>query len=1697
MTATFLQSELVNLIQESKKKFPDAAETSLGELKSLPATSEAQIAGDLIRRPQFIDPFVLGSRERLQDVLDAFKEVTSLGFDVQLKILQSLPSLLQMYGNEIHGQLIGITFEICSALQTAKQAVVSNTATATFQQLVSSVFDKVTEEDKQGIKDAVKEVSVFNDLSMLADGQTPKFFNLRNTSPNFILELLESLVINYDSVFIGHPELVQVIRSYMTDMIAKTFLEKQAFGQSVRAIRIFSNVLRRHIESMPDEVENVLELLNRSLEVDNDTPWRRAVTMELYRTLYSDFQLLRRIYAYFDNIDSRKNVISNSMGSFVRLASENPSLIGLSHQSTIPHAREPSKESEEQAAIDAMGITGVVSSTASAEASVTGISTEWSRMPVACIDQAERTTAPNIPDTYVYSLVIDCLSALSDGLARFIMPLSVPRESRSKRQHQSIENGPGEIVQRDLEVHKPDSNKLTRSPSGRKYQMLVNPLTIPNLPQLADVKMCVIWIESCWPAFLATSSTFLFAALDSDFYHSLIRSFQKLTQVSGILSLNTPRDALLTSLGKATIPIDSGSMMSPSPRQSSGWPPHDSASSKSNQLLSVLSPTLQSPTAESPRQSMDQPRSSLSTRNLLCLRALLNLGIALGPTLNEDAWSILLETLQQAEIVINVATQLASRRSSSITAEDDHILPKSNMGNELIAVQTATSRMLESTKDYPTTSFIDLLSALLRLTGMTMSQENGSAVDTRPSTSDTITLPKRGRMHQASRSISITLGRLRAQDAEILFVIDKCRLLCLANMHRFVSNPKVCDIWSKVVRLFLNIMRPGSSAELRLKATNSLDEMLVALAKAAAAGSASRHEKAFNDCLSAMKAQYTVALTDEHQSTSVNTTSTEIHDKALATLENFLESCGEQSAIGWPIVFDLIKSCFKDGVVVSDSDSTSNRDSSAAALLPRSLQLLRSAFRSLQMVGSDFLALLPAQSCANLVDALSLFGRQELDVNISLTVTTMYWDIANFVQGRVGSTLLSSDYVDHLDDVREHIDTPNAANEEQDGWMHMLWLRLMHSLTTLTSDARLEVRNGAFRVLFRIFEAHGQFLDPKAWRMCLELILLKALDEQTEKLQASTTNDETTPWEESLVALNEGLGRLLASFAVAIWNDGNSLDSWNKLYAIQARQLQQRPSVRLSSSIFGLIIEALEALKNRDAPDSRILSAPYNLLRNNYPSRPIDVDDAGEVVDGEFSRRANESNQQSAIAFIDAFIAIYTFIDPPPSFIDSSGALTAIREAIFTCSHAYRADLEKPSPEQAKALSILPKLYGAFRDEPADFMRYLFQFAEAFLVGVHVSSGQATFTIQKPSFMAFSRLSIDLIKGTIVQVSEAGDIIKDYAIVEALDILAKIMNFKHVDFAKESEPLIWQTATNAAVDIIEHVIPHANTVDRSILSAFYNAVNNVTKTILFTIQVPGLAPGNYIVRKPEDFDIKAFGRLHSAIVPAIGSLNVLDKSRRNYAATLFIASLVHHLKRHDLPSSPDELLENPLADLYQIRHPDVIEPRPTERPHIAYAALDALFDLITHHPKAQSNDSDHSTSDERRVSIARASAPYAVLRVALPLKSFIADQPVNATLPIPPSITSELTYITNRIVELESEDKAIPLGVEGGNLAVTAATGKRHLGHLYPIFVQFVEVLRCMPRDLEAERDMLWDSAEKWMRGGGGGEVRGIRGALK
>lgn len=80
-------------------------------------------------------------------MLEAFREATSSSLDVQLKILQSLPSLLQNYAGDLKGDLLAATLNVCTVLQSSKNGIVNNTAAATLQQLVVAVFDKVVAED--------------------------------------------------------------------------------------------------------------------------------------------------------------------------------------------------------------------------------------------------------------------------------------------------------------------------------------------------------------------------------------------------------------------------------------------------------------------------------------------------------------------------------------------------------------------------------------------------------------------------------------------------------------------------------------------------------------------------------------------------------------------------------------------------------------------------------------------------------------------------------------------------------------------------------------------------------------------------------------------------------------------------------------------------------------------------------------------------------------------------------------------------------------------------------------------------------------------------------------------------------------------------------------------------------------------------------------------------------------------------------------------------------------------------------------------------------------------------------------------------------------------------------------------------------------------------------------------------------------
>lgn len=772
MTTQLLATELANLIQESKRKHNDlrqAAERSLEELKSLGNVPETAAPELLSQKPSFVNPFIIACgtknakftgiaivclqrlivakalpRSKLNQVLEALMQASSAGLDVQLKILQALPSLLQNYSSDLNGNLLVTALNICFILQSSKNAIVNNTSAATLQQLVVSVFDKVVAEDKNGgdapitgeapsadgkvelRAAALDAYRIFNDLCLLTENQRSEFLRFSGLQQTFGLELIESVITNHASVFLSHPEQAHILRDRVMPLLMSALKGKPSFATTVRLVRILYTLLRRHISILPSECGDALSLLTTLLDQDT-TIWKRALCMEVFRGIFAEHALVRRIFTMYDAKEGEKDIIKTLIATFVRLSTEKPAVIGLGHQSSIPVA-DPSGGSglsTDQALLEATSVTGIISGSIGSETSNIGISVTWSSVRVPCIDQLDKAEAPTIPESYIYSLILACLSSLSDGLAKFILPLTVPNETRARKKASKQDMGRSSPAPSQLEAEGPShGGARERSASFKKNPVPINPLELEDHPAYSEVKVCSDIVNECWPAILATCSTFLYAALDSEYYHGLVRAFQRFAHVAGLLQLPTPRDAFLSTLGKAAVPpnVLSACVNAGQSRSTATTPTETPSSVFSNArgLLSVENLSQVSSPTERQRQGPIDASITLNTRNLLCLRALLNLGIALGPTLGL-AWGIILETLQQADFVLYVTgkapgrTQSLSRGGQDYQSESDANSLMANFGSEVRSVETAASRLIESSVDFPNESFVEVVQAICGL----------------------------------------------------------------------------------------------------------------------------------------------------------------------------------------------------------------------------------------------------------------------------------------------------------------------------------------------------------------------------------------------------------------------------------------------------------------------------------------------------------------------------------------------------------------------------------------------------------------------------------------------------------------------------------------------------------------------------------------------------------------------------------------------------------------------------------------------------------------------------------------------------------------------------------------------------------------------------------------------------------------------
>ncbi|KAK7975295.1 beta-1 3 exoglucanase precursor [Apiospora arundinis] len=1732
MTTQLLASELTNLVQESKRKHNDlrqAAERSLEELKGIRGANESQIAAELAQRVNFVNPFIIacGSknakftgiaivcllrlimssalpRSKLSPVLEALREATSAGLDVQLKILQALPTLLQNYAVEIKGDLLITALNICFILQSSKNGIVNNTSAATLQQLVVSVFDKVVAEDKSTAQAqahyvgeaptrdgavqlpsaAMDAYRIFNDICLMTENQRPEYLRFTGLPQTFGLELIESVLTNHAAIFSTHPEQAHVLRVRVMPFLISALSSKTNFATSVRLVRILYTLLRRHLNTLHSEGGEALEILTHLLDQDTAL-WRRALCMEVFRGIFGEPGLLRRIYMLYDGTEGQKNTLKDLTAAFVRISTEKPAVIGLTHQSTIPVANPYANlgSSTDQAMLEASGVTGIISGSVS-DGSNTGISSHFSTMRVPCIDQLDKTDPPSIPESYVYALTLSCITSLSEGLAKFILPLTVPGEGRSRRRPKTADaerSSPATVLEEEAEPPKTNldrvatANSLERSGSFKRNPVPVNPLALKDHPLHQEVQICARMVDECWPAILATCSTFLYASLDSEYYHGLVRAFQKFAHVAGLLQLATPRDAFLTTLGKAAVPpnVFTACLGAGSSKPTVSTPAIEAPNTILGNARGLLSvENLVTPVGaagERQRQASFDANSipqTLNTRNLLCLRALLNLGIALGPTLG-SSWRIVLGTMQQADFILFSTGEIAGRTPIATKGQDSRAEGEANMllanfGTEVKQVKTAGTRLLESTVDFPNEAFLEVVDGICNL--LERQPDDISEPSSRPNSppSQALTPPTGQHRHMLSISTQAAVG----PNIEDQFALAKLGDVANINIDRLLAYSPDLSGWTRFTSELVNMLSSASVfPQVRRRAADILVDLVLNAAKVAASLGDELRGKVQQRLLEALRDSILPLQKEERASSITNyATDVDIHKVLLEGLKSLLDDSGETLISGWDVAFEIIGSIFVKKRFADDANKGTELPSTV--VLTRSSKLIRSSFSSLQLICSDFLSSLPNSCFLLLVDTLYKFCSQDDDLNIALTTVTFFWVLSDFLSGKNKSLPITDSLIGSADD---NSLAAKAANSQDPSSDAALWMLLLLRLTNVSADDRLELRNSATHTLLRIFDAYGDRLSPEGWAICIKSVIFRLMSSIEEQLGAVSEQEveeqDQVEWHDTAVVVIDGISGLLANYLDVLTVHPTFNSYWQQLLGHFASLLDFQ--------VLEINTATLKAL-------TRILAQSQNGAKQNFNKTTIDLawDLWARGIPVSVSRPAGKfkvpDNQNCLLAYVAALRDVYRLIQFDMTLERVSRMLTLLREAMQQASPGpFVADIEYVTPLQGQILEVLKMLRADIAGVPSALVKQASEFVSlAFEEGV----GTQQRTTQKRTYVAMSKASMLMLESFIVGHASDLDIYSSGAFLAALTSLSKpiVLKYQFTTMTKSVQP--WKQATTSALAILGAALPALGSlgIPRSMLQAVWRMIVTIGNGITSAdCDVPADRIHLY---EDEEFDISCFNRLRELVIPWMGAEVVPDMTRKLYAESLFRISMIH------APAPAESALiygnnteGHGLATVYKARSGRTVDATPTYRQRMAYVCLDELFSLVMSHDEVSTPQitvqpptpgfppagtlSSQKTGTESghslRVRLARTAAPYLILRTALTLRAYIADQPLRGRMPQPLSQRRELSRILERLVELKSESEAIP------DCTNVESETRKHMLRLYPLIVDATRVAGC------------------------------------
>eukprot|EP00736_Rhodelphis_marinus_P006999 Rmarinus@m.18023 len=1160
----------------------------------------------------------------------------------QLKCLQTLLTLLTSKYTLNDDELREI-LETCFRLHSSKRVVVHNTATATLRQVISLLLDRVVEEEKNAVvlsepsssqvpqadrKMKMRPLTrsaymLLQDLCFLANGDPGTWMNLSSLSKPFALDIVGSILGTQCYLFREIPEFSKLIRERICSLIIKTHRMKLEFPVILRVMRIIIAIITNYFDTLVTECEIFLSLLVKSCDAKDSPLWYRTLTLEALCAVTSQPKQVLGFFRSYDMVPSSTNVVAD--------------LVSVTSRSIRSFLSVPEIVPTFSAGI----LTG--------------------QKAIRLLAQ-QGDPEPNTSDGYAFSVTARIMFNLVDAI---VYPTTTA------------------AAVKDPDAFLDEAMIPASSPAD-----WTDPATARGMAEVG------------WGGSVGALSAMV-TEFDGAVAASLLSCLESFACAAGLLGLPGPRDGLLRALAHHTLtrvqaqavaagnegsPDEAAGSRATSPSPSGPPASHPPASHSSAATLPANteppSQTLRRPSnttggtgggtgptssqqATSSGDSAGHPPSGtpalpvITQKNGAAMLALFR-AVARQSRHLDDAWSFVLERFDMLDTVL-----LTSAKSGAALRAGQASGLKLVTPQEIQQLQEALNQVfVESSK-------LDDRALLVLVRALCSWSDSSLAVQASLFSS-----------HAANTS-----------DAEIqMFGLSKLVAVVNCNLHR--AGP----VWETVTSHLARASRHVHKSIRSLAVAHTRDLCSAILSLPMYSGGTTESDTATpppspsptqpcqrlsqRDVLLPLAALYSPDVAPD------------VRDGMLRALFELLQSRGDAlDAEGWPVILQVLRSPAQSHIKPTDTtprafivgkapeparaaaDSNSiapestttgsaardeapvetiegdgqgeGKDTERSVERQADAMLVALAFKSVELVTTDFLSTLPVACLISLLDVIKRYAAQGVDANISLTAIGSLWAAADFLAKDSGAICEAFEKSETdpaglfppvfevgtsreppqrgvcrrllLPDLRG-VPPPENFKWTGQAFARALWLALYSHLHSLCVDGRPTVRNSAVRTLFQTLLTHGSYLgdDKGAWQLLLWGVMFPVVDDvraagegasdvalqgitlgtekgRTVKMLLHHSRDTSQKqWDETRVLALTGLARTVRAFYGRLRLLPNFMTTWDALLSITEMGVAKG-----SVEVAGEAVKALEELVlsvlksgSTDSPES--ITKPEN-----------------------------------------------------------------------------------------------------------------------------------------------------------------------------------------------------------------------------------------------------------------------------------------------------------------------------------------------------------------------------------------------------------------------------------------------------------------------------------------------------------------------